>query len=121
MNEIYWLTRVGELDMVFGTMWILPIVAFVIMLIAFPIFADNWCDEIKASLKKWAWRLFIIFCIGIIGDTFIPSKKDVLLIYGLGTTVDYIKSSDKAKQLPDKAVDALTRYLDEISKEEEKK
>jgi hypothetical protein len=42
----------------------------------------------------------------------------MLLIYGLGTTVDYIKSNDKAKELPDKAVDALTRYIDTISKED---
>jgi len=121
MNEIYWLTRVGELDMVFGTMWILAIVAFVIMLVALPIFGEDWNDEFKNMLKKWAVRMAVLFCIGIIGDAFVPSKKDVLLIYGLGTTIDYVKSNDKAKQLPDKAVDALTRYLDEISKDEDKK
>ena len=41
-----------------------------------------------------------------------------MVIYGLGGTIDYIKSNDKAKELPDKVVDALTRYVDHIEKEE---
>ena len=34
---------------------------------------------------------------------------------------DYIKNNDKAKKLPDKVVNALTRYIDHIEKEESKK
>ena len=36
----------------------------------------------------------------------------MLAIYGIGGTIDYIQGSDKAKELPDKVVDALTEYLD---------
>ena len=64
--------------------------------------------------------IIVVMIIGIIGDAFTPSKKEVLLIYGLGSTIDYVKSSDKAKELPDKAVEALTRYIDSIEKEEKK-
>ena len=50
---------------------------------------------------------------------FIPTTKEMLLIYGVGGTIDYIKSNDTAKELPDKAVKALDKYLDEISKDKE--
>ena len=40
-----------------------------------------------------------------------------MVIYGLGGTIDYIKSNDKAKKLPDKVVNALTRYIDYVEKE----
>lgn len=39
----------------------------------------------------------------------------------LGGTIDYIKSNDTAKQLPDKCVKALDKYFDNINKEEEKR
>lgn len=39
------------------------------------------------------------------------------LIYSIGGTIDYIKSNEKAKQLPDKCLQALDKYLtDEIKK-----
>jgi hypothetical protein len=45
----------------------------------------------------------------------------MLLIYGVGGTVDYIKSNDTAKQLPDKVVNALDKYLDSFNEKEDKK
>ena len=118
MNEIYWLTRIGELDGVFGFLWIAPCIAIGVMIGALPIFGEDWNDKFKDMLKKWLWRFIVVMIIGIIGDAFTPSKKEVLLIYGLGSTIDYVKSNDNAKELPDKAVEALTRYLDSIEKEE---
>lgn len=117
MNEIYWLTRIGELDSVFGFLWIAPCIVIEVMILALTIFVDELDDEFKDMLKKWLWRFIVVMIIGIIGDAFTPSKKEVLLIYGLGSTIDYVKSNDKAKELPDKVVDALTRYVDSIEKE----
>lgn len=71
-------------------------------------------DALMKLIKKWkiTWVCSLLF--GILGAIFIPTQREILLICGLGSTIDYIKSNDKAKQLPDKAVDALTRYLDEV-------
>ena len=44
-----------------------------------------------------------------------------MAIYGLGGTIDYIKSNDRAKKLPDKVVNALTCYLDYVEKEKGEK
>ena len=121
MSEIYWLTRIGALDGVFCFLWIAPCIAIGVMLIALPIFGEDWNDKFKDMLKKWLWRFIVVMCIGIVGDAFTPSKNEVLMIYGIGGTIDYIKSNDKAKELPDKVVDALTRYVDSIEKDEKDK
>ena len=39
------------------------------------------------------------------------------MIYGLGGTLDYIKSNEVAKQLPDKCIIALDKYLEEVDNE----
>jgi hypothetical protein len=44
----------------------------------------------------------------------------MMMIYGVGGTIDYIKSNDTAKQLPDKVVSALDKYLDSLNEEDEK-
>lgn len=51
-------------------------------------------------------------------NIFIPTTNEALLIYGVGGMIDYIKSNDTAKQLPDKCVKALDKYLDNLTKEE---
>lgn len=51
----------------------------------------------------------------------IPSTKDALLIYGLGGSLDYIKGNDTAKKLPEKAIMALDRYLEELNKDKKEK
>ena len=67
-----------------------------------------------------AKRFAIAFFVSVFINTFIPTTNEALLIYGVGGTIDYIKSNDTAKQLPDKCVKALDKYLDNINKEEEK-
>lgn len=44
---------------------------------------------------------------------FTPSEKDMFMIYGIGGTIDYIKSNDTAKQIPDKCINALDKFIDE--------
>lgn len=74
--------------------------------------------------KKWmrnAKRCAVVFCVSIFINIFIPTTNEALLIYGLGGTIDYIKSNGTAKQLPDKCVKALDKYLDNLTKDENQK
>ena len=121
MNEIYWITCVGGLDTMFSTLWFVPVILICACAIGFPLFADEWSEDFKSTLKKYAKMMIPIATIGIIGDIFTPSKKEALLIYGLGTTIDYVKSNDKAKQLPDKAIEALIKYAETLEKEQKDK
>lgn len=59
----------------------------------------------------------MVFAFFTIGSIIIPTQHELMVIYGLGGTIDYIKSNDKAKELPDKVVNALTRYIDYVEKE----
>jgi tetrahydromethanopterin S-methyltransferase subunit D len=83
---------------------------------AFEVYYDG--DRAKqAAIVKWLRRSAVGIAISAVGVVFIPSDKELMAIYGIGGTIDYIKSNDKAKQLPDKVVDALTKYLETLNEE----
>lgn len=118
MNELYWITRFDGIL----TAIIIPMVILFILTLFFSIgyFATYDEDEQKVLRK----RAIICGSIGlflIIAQAFIPTTKQALIIYGVGGTIDYVKSNDTAKQLPDKAILALDKYLESINKETEKK
>lgn len=46
-------------------------------------------------------------------------KNDALLIYGVGGTSDYVKSNETAKQLPDKYIKALDKWVDNLNEEKQ--
>ena len=118
MEEIYWLQRVGALSDLFNVMWIFAIVVIGLFLIVSPMAIEVIKENnITDQAKKAAKTLAVIFIVGVVGSITIPSTKEMYEIYGLGGTIDYIKSNDKAKQLPDKCLDALTRYVDSLEKE----
>jgi hypothetical protein len=73
-------------------------------------------EETSKAKRVFKWAV-PSFAIALSALCFIPSTKEGMLMYGLGGTIDYVKSNDKAKQLPDKCIDALTRYVDSIEKE----
>ena len=75
---------------------------------------------LSSQFYKGFKALIVTFVVSTLLAILIPSKKELYLIYGLGTTIDYVQSNDKAKELPDKAIDALNKYLDELNKEDKK-
>ena len=118
MTEIYWLQRIGALSDLFNVMWIFATVVGGFFLVFAPLAIEVIKENnITDQAKKVAKTLAVVFVVGAIGSIITPSTKEMYAIYGLGGTIDYIKSNDKAKQLPDKCVDALTRYVDSVEKE----
>ena len=121
MAEIYWLTRLEGVKILAIVLLALSIFAVISAAIWYSFTDDDYMKKERLVLmrliKKLKTTWLCSLLLGILGSIFIPSKNELLLIYGLGTTVDYVKSNEKAKQLPDKAIEALTRYIDEISKE----
>lgn len=118
MNELYWITRC---DGLLGTIVVLIVISLVLALI-FGVVSFESCIEYNKKLFR---KLAVIF--GVIGifflilQAFIPTTKQALMIYGIGGTIDYIKSNETAKQLPDKAILALDKYLESIDEGTEKK
>ena len=119
MTEIYWLQVIGNLGSLSVVALIVTIIALVILTIgycAFEVYDDD--DRAKqAAIVKWLRRSVVGIVISVVGVVFIPGDKELMAIYGIGGTIDYIKSNDKAKELPDKVVDALTKYLETLNEE----
>ena len=123
MSEIYWITRIGALYNLFLICSILFGVSAIVAGIHYcTVVMDSFGDEefIKKS-KKLLIKSITGFFITMFCLAFTPTKNECLAIFGLGGTIDYIKSNDKAKKLPDKVVDALDKFLEERSKKETKR
>ena len=122
MNEIYWITR---LDAICKFLTATAIVSFLIAM-ALIIFV---CNRYEIDDESWDYKRYmkcstvciLVTIVSCVINVFIPTTNQALFIYGVGGTIDYIKSNDTAKQLPDKCVKALDKYLDNLTKEENQK
>ena len=133
MNEIYWITRLDAICCILICISGLSFfVLFVSCYLALCSRGDaetckeySGClDEYMREYKKWIRNAKICataFFVSVLMNIFIPTTNQALLIYGVGGTIDYIKSNDTSKQLPDKCVKALDKYLDNLTKEENQK
>ena len=119
MTEIYWLQVIGNLGCLSVVALVVTIIAIVILTVCYFSF-DVYDDDDRArqaTFVKWLRLSAVGIVISAVGMVFIPGDKELMAIYGIGGTIDYIKSNDKAKELPDKVVDALTKYLETLNEE----
>lgn len=131
MNEIYLITR---LDMINGWLiafciasGILMFVTFMVVLVNYNIFitpntyySDR--EDAKVMIKTFKpirKYSFIAFLILLPLSILIPTKKEAMLIWGVGSTIDYIKENETIKQLPDKCVNALDAWVESLSDDKE--
>lgn len=122
MNEIYWMTVVGNLSTALMVVWIVALIIVLGMLLVLAASeGDVIDDEDRAHIFfKWLKRFVVCGVIAAMANIFIPTTKGLLYIYGVGGTIDYIKTNDTAKQLPDKCIKALDRFADKYIDEPEK-
>ena len=112
MSELYWLTR---LEYIQNFLVIVMSVSSIALFISFVMWlASNYVEEIKLALK-WVTGTFATLVISSLIFVFVPSTKEALLIWGVGSTIDYIQENDTAKQLPDKCINALNDWVDNLS------
>ena len=69
------------------------------------------------------WKKCSIICIITtlftgITSIFVPTSKDAMLIFGVGGTIDYIKSNETIKQIPDKCINALDAWVESLTEKE---
>lgn len=116
MSELYWLNVLGSLNGVCKLLIVLSISAIVACAILYFMSQDeDLCFPLtsKSIAKFIKSTLLPILIISTIGNTFIPDTKTLYIIYGVGGTLDYLKENKTAKQIPDKAILALDKYLNE--------
>ena len=109
MSELYWITR---LDVIVIISAIIATCSFTVICVAL---TGPYADNEKTTLANVIKKVTPILVISLLITVFVPTKKDVLLIYGIGGTIDYIKSNDTAKQLPDECIKALDAWVESLN------
>lgn len=125
MNEIYWLQRLGALN---DLMWVVFVIAICLCIFIciwrVSIGSNAYFDSEKNFVKVWRKMLskaLIVSIVSVLGAIFIPTTKEMYVIYGVGGTIDYLKENETAKQLPDKVVNALDKWMDDLNNEDKEK
>lgn len=120
---MYWITRLSSIHDAF--LLILIIAGLVAVLTGIIVLSFSNDDEGDNACFKRIKKCFITAVVSVvlsgIGLVFVPKTNEALLIYGVGTTIDYVDNNETIKQLPDKAVQALDKYLDSFNKDSENK
>lgn len=116
MSELYWLGVLGNLHEFCVALAVLAVFAF--LAVGFVSLMSDDDYEFLPSIKKVFKYSIFVFVFGIIMAIFIPSTKNLLIIYGLGGTIDYVKENKVANKIPDKCIKALDKYLDDALKED---
>ena len=120
MTEIYWLTRLDGIHTICEEL----IGVFFLIMISYVLFAISggfvFFDFSEDTLHKIK-RIFKLSCVLIIPvllvKVFLPTEEEALMIYGVGGTIDYIKTNPTAKELPDKCVKALDKWMENMNGE----
>ena len=121
MNTLYWLTVLGELKNFLLIIVLISSIVTVICFIAY-LAGDNFGTEKTRSLiKKYLSCCMSIIFASLLLSVFIPSKGELYMIYGLGNTIDYLKENPTAKQLPDKCIKAIDKWVDNLTEKESEK
>ena len=135
MSEIYWITRLDSINTISLICVIVGVIISGIAAVIYyaangqRIYDDSHGYESSARENEgyantckgiliWSVPVSIIFSLLMI---FIPTTKQGFLIYGLGGTVDYIKQNPTARQLPDKCIKALDKWVESWSIEKKNK
>lgn len=122
ISHMYWITRLSSIHDAFLFVFIIAaIVAGFTGIIILLIGDDKDDHACFKRVKKYFITAFVAVVLGGIGLVFVPKTNEALLIYGVGTTIDYVDNNETIKQLPDKAVQALDKYLDSLNKDGENK
>lgn len=112
MNEIYWITRLDSLYL------LLVIFTIVSGITLFALLIIGYCEDLEKLIKS-AKQIAIFLIISAAGLVFCPTQKEMLMILGLGQTIDYIQENETIKELPDKCVEALDAWVESLTKEEQ--
>ena len=129
MWELYWISRLTTINHMMIVVLIVGVIVAIVSAVTrseASSYLKHWTtdsnyketlSELKGATK--ALKISLVACIiSIIGIMFVPTTREALLIWGVGGTIDYIKENPTAKQIPDKCVKALDKWVDSFTKED---
>lgn len=105
MSTIYWIeTFTGICVAFFSLTFVLGVLGIIMI--------ANGMEEDRDGDISYGKKLLITSIFFFIAFTFMPSTSTGYKILGIGGTIDYLKTNNTAKQLPDKCIKALDMLLD---------
>lgn len=117
MSEIYWISR---LDYICNLFIVLSIIFGTIVVVGgFILVVSDRSDNDYPTILKIVKRSILILGFSLLGVIFLPNTKQAYMIWGLGGTIDYIKSNETVQKLPDKTIQCLDKFLDKYLNEED--
>lgn len=118
MRELYWLSVLGSLSEI--VTYLIVIILIMLCVTGIVYLISVLCDEENRVLKKLLIKGSVCLILLALLSSFIPSRKELYLIYGVGKTLDYLQSNEDAKELPENVIKALNKLAEEYAKEDEK-
>ena len=129
-GKMYWFTRLTAITTALKTILIVSgilagaaLIFWVIVYLSDLEYIPDGEESKRSFLKIGSKTLCIstiVFVVGLIGRTFTPTTSEALVIYGVGESVEYLQNNKDAVQIPDKALQALNKYLDDNLGSDEK-
>lgn len=118
MSELYWITVLGNISVVSVNVMVVLIILWAAIAIGFIITSN--CDsvdlKVRGHLKSIAKKILIPTIIFSLLSIFIPTSRELMMIYGIGGAIDYIQENPDVKQLPDKYIKVLNKWADDALK-----
>lgn len=128
-SNLYWFTRLSAITTALETILIVSgilaaaaLIFWIVIYLSDPEYMTDEEEGKKRYLRlgsKTLWISTIVFVVGLIGRTFTPTTSEALIIYGVGESVEYLQHNKDAVQIPEKALQALNKYLDEAIEDRE--
>ena len=78
---------------------------------------SNWTEENVALTKRIRNTMLKISIPFLALGVFLPNSKQAAVIFSVGQTIEYVKGNEKLKELPDKAVMCLDKFISEYLEE----
>lgn len=120
MSDLYWILTLGGLHNFFMACTVISTGVFFCSFILTLSIEMRGEGEPSIKLHKALLASFCVLLLSVLLTIMIPSKKELYLIYGVGGTIEYLKSNPNAKELPDKCIKALERWADCVNEENNK-
>lgn len=123
MEEIYWITRLDSINTFVFISIMITVGVFLgtglyCLIESFDSFAYK---ESVNNVLKYTKGSCVAFFLLMLVKIFTPTTKEALMIWGVGGTIDYVKSNEKVKELPDKCIEALDKWVDSLNEENKDK
>ena len=118
MLKFYLIAIFGNLSVVACILFFVSLVVLIGFTIVYYNYSYNgYNEEEKKTILSIIKKTLICFILSCIFSIFVPSSNQMTKIYGIGGTIDYLKSNETAKRISDKCIKALDLYIDNQIKE----